>query len=105
GIRVVVASFAITGGTAQGDTFGMGVPQTVDSSLPGVYQVVEDSQPPADQLADDTRWQQAAFGQYGDASGSMVAIRYADGTYQEGGYRIHGDTIEVSLYAAREGDQ
>ncbi|WP_235997462.1 hypothetical protein [Nocardiopsis coralli] len=67
--------------------------EEVDSELPGVYRVVEDTAAPADQLADDERWQAIAFGRYGDRERGQgrYVIRTADGGLIEGRYSDKGD--------------
>ncbi|WP_199539082.1 hypothetical protein [Desertihabitans brevis] len=76
-----------------------------DTALTGAHRVVEDTAEPAAQLSQDTRWQQVAFGQYQNAGWARVAIRYADGRYQEGTYAVDGDAVTLRLYPVREGSQ
>ncbi|QVQ50883.1 hypothetical protein J4H86_18740 [Spiractinospora alimapuensis] len=84
------------------------VPQESDPGLAGVYRVVEDTREPADQLADDTRWQEVAFGQYESMNGGtwQFTLRYANGDLHEGFYETaDDDTVEVSLYPIMDGDR
>lgn len=81
-------------------------PQESDSALPGVYRVVADTAPPAEQLAEDERWQEIAFGQYEANYGSLLTIRYANGELREGWYRHTEErAIEVNLFPVLKGDQ
>lgn len=79
--------------------------ERVAGPVPGVHRVVEDSQEPAAQLVDDDRWQQVAFGQWSNEGEARVGIRYANGDFQDGVYRLDGDTITVSLNRIRAGSQ
>lgn len=82
------------------------VPQASGSELSGVYRVVDDAREPADRLAEDTRWQEVAFGQYETMSGDTwrFTLRYANGDLHEGRYEMVGnDTIEVRLMPVLEG--
>lgn len=98
-VAAVAGSGAVFVWSAQGTS-------RVDGPLPGVYRVVEDAREPAAQLAEDDRWQQVAFGQwdYYDGRG-RVGIRYANGDFQGGTYRLDGDTVTLSLDRIREGSQ
>ncbi len=82
-----------------------GGPQATETALTGAHRVVEDTAEPAAQLSEDTRWQQVAFGQYPNGDWSRAAVRYADGSYQEGTYAVEGDTVTLRLYPVREGSQ
>lgn len=81
--------------------------QESDSPLPGVYRVVSDTAEPAEQLSEDERWQEVAFGQYTSMSGRfMVTIRYANGDLREGWYEHSGEgEIDVALFPVLEGDR
>lgn len=59
-----------------------------DSSLPGVYRVVD--------AGDGGSWRQVAFGQWLDRDGlGRIAVRQSDGTLLDGTYRITGQgTLE-----------
>lgn len=78
----------------------------LDSDLPGVYRVVEDTAEPAEQLAEDGRWQAIAFGQHGDRGRGQLTLRFADGSLQEGWYE-HDDEgdLRIELYPVMEGDR
>ncbi|MCX0278277.1 hypothetical protein NLM24_48675 [Nocardia zapadnayensis] len=104
-LGAIVAVVAVAGSGAVLVWSAQGISR-VDGPLPGVYRVVEDAREPAAQLAEDDRWQQVAFGQwdYHDGRG-RVGIRYANGDFQGGTYRLDGDTVTLSLDRIREGSQ
>ncbi|WP_295690097.1 DoxX family protein, partial [uncultured Brevibacterium sp.] len=104
-LGAIVAVVAVAGSGAVFVWSAQGISR-VDGPLPGVYRVVEDAREPAAQLAEDDRWQQVAFGQwdYHDGRG-RVGIRYANGDFQGGTYRLDGDTVTLSLDRIREGSQ
>ena len=78
----------------------------VDSPLPGVYRVVEDTSEPAEQLAEDDRWQAIALGQYDYGDSSRLAIRTADGKLLEGQYEHGSDgRLDLHLREPMEGDR
>src|SRR5699024_417979 len=61
---------------------------------------------PAEQLTEDTRWQQVAFGDISYEGTSMMQLRLADGSLLTGTYERSGeDGIEVSLRPLREEGQ
>ncbi|QGW26278.1 MULTISPECIES: hypothetical protein [unclassified Dietzia] len=80
---------------------GGGTP-TAFSQVAGVYRVVEDTAPPAEQLVDDVRWQQVAFGQHG-AERARFGLRLANGDFHDGRYSVDGEVITIELYPVREG--
>ena len=81
-------------------------PERSGLALPGVYRVVADPSPPAARLADDTRWQAVAFGQWGRDDRGQVTIRQANGDLTEGRYRpVRDGVVEVSLYPVLSGDR
>ncbi|BBG05273.1 MULTISPECIES: hypothetical protein [Pseudonocardia] len=87
-------------------------------ALPGVYRVVEDPAPPVARLADDTRWQSVAFGQWvydgpevpipsfpvpGEAG---LSIRAANGDLVVGNYRpVRDGVVELTLREVTSGAQ
>lgn len=88
--------------------------------LAGVWRVSTDSRGPAENLAEDSRWSQIAFGTRpasGPATSTadskpdsrVVAVREVDGTLWIGTYSLRGDpstdaTVEVTLDAPLGGD-
>ncbi|MVA75422.1 DoxX family protein [Auraticoccus sp. F435] len=103
GLAVAVGALVVSG-TGFAVVMRGGIPVT-SSPLTGAHRVVQDSAEPAAQLSQDTRWQQVAFGQYAQDGWSRIGIRYADGRYQEGTYRLEGERLTVRLYPVREGSQ
>lgn len=83
--------------------FNGGTPR-VSSELTGVYRVVEDTTAPADSLAEDERWLQVAFGQYGTEK-ARFGLRLANGDFYDGTYFADGSEITIELYPARAGNQ
>lgn len=106
--RWIFGSLGVVIALAPAATIFVAMPtEKSDSPLPGVYRVVEDAAAPADQLAEDERWQEIAFGQYEAHDGAMMlTIRQANGDLYQGWYR-HTDEgmIEVDLYPVLKGDQ
>ena len=78
-----------------------------DESAPaGVWTVASDTAAPADQLAEDTRWQQVAFGEVAHAGTSTMQLRLADGELLTGTYERTGEeTVEATLRPLREEGQ
>ena len=78
-----------------------------DGSAPaGVWAVGSDTAAPAEQLAEDTRWQQVAFGEISHEGTSTMQLRLADGELLTGTYERAGEGIvEVSLRPLREEGQ
>lgn len=84
----------------------MAWPRELDSELPGVYRVVEDTAEPAEQLVDDERWQEIAFGQYAANGMGRLTIRTAGGDLVEGTYEPDADGgLELHLREPMEGDR
>lgn len=80
--------------------------EEVDSSLPGVYRVVEDTAEPAEQLAEDDRWQAIALGQYDNGGRSRLAVRTADGKLLEGEYEYDSEgRLDLHLREPMAGDR
>src|SRR5690625_1816395 len=52
-----------------------------DSAPAGVWTVASDTAAPAEQLAEDTRWQQVAFGDISSEGSGMMQLRLADGEH------------------------
>lgn len=78
-----------------------------DASAPaGVWTVASDSAAPAPQLAEDTRWQQVAFGEVTYEGLSSAQVRLANGDLLRGTYeRIDDSTVAMSLRPLREQGQ
>lgn len=89
-------------GAALGAMAVKGGTLTATSELAGVYRVVEDESEPAEQLAEDDRWQQVAFGQNG-AGHARLGLRLANGDFYDGRYSVDGDVVTIELYPVREG--
>lgn len=89
-------------GAALGVMAASGGTQSAFSQVAGVYRVVEDTASPAEQLADDDRRQQVAFGQHG-ADRARLGLRLANGDFYDGRYSVDGEVITVELYPVREG--
>ena len=71
-------------------------------AIAGVYRAADDGQR---DLA-GSEISQVAFGQITVAGRAQAAIRYTDGTFQEGMYTLEdGSTVTLSLYPKRNGDQ
>ncbi|AWH94041.1 hypothetical protein A6035_15735 [Dietzia lutea] len=104
GPLTAVAVLGVSGTVFATMTGGAGVAAPMSPGLPGVYRVVEDTAPPADQLVEDARWQQVAFGQHG-VEHARFALRLANGEFYEGRYSVDGDRVLIDLYPAREGDR
>lgn len=106
--RWLTPAFAllIAAGTALPWATMSGTVEESNSTLPGVYTVLEDTAAPAAQLRDDDRWQHVAIGKYLRDNEGRITVRYANTDLQDGNYRILGpDTIEVKLYPVFEGDR
>lgn len=105
GVLAIVIAVGATAGS--GTLIGMrfGAPQEATSGpLVGVHQVVADRAEPAPQLAQDTRWQQIAFGQWSSGEGRhRVSIRFANGDLRTGTYRVDGDRVTLDLQPVLEG--
>lgn len=88
-----------------GVAFRLALPDVSEGhQLAGVYRVTHDQAEPAGQLAEDSRWQQVAFGQWFTQNGARVSIRQANGDLRRGIYRDAGaNTIEVELGAPIRG--
>lgn len=75
-----------------------------DASAPaGVWAVASDTAAPAPQLAEDTRWQQVAFGEISYDGLSSAQVRLANGDLLRGTYeRTDDSTVEMTLRPLRE---
>ncbi|WP_425341697.1 DoxX family protein [Brevibacterium casei] len=72
------------------------------SAIAGVYRVTDVGQ----RTFAGSEISQVAFGQIAVAGRARAAIRYTDGTYQDGMYSLEdGSTVTLSLYPKRNGDQ
>lgn len=80
---------------------------TADESVPaGVWSVASDTAAPAEQLTEDTRWQQVAFGDIDYEGTSMMQLRLANGELLSGTYeRTDSDTVEATLRPLRDEGQ
>lgn len=77
-----------------------------DSAPAGVWTVASDTAAPAEQLAEDTRWQQVAFGDISYEGSGMMQLRLADGELLAGTYeRTDDESVEATLRPLREEGQ
>src|SRR5690625_7492473 len=74
-----------------------------DSAPAGVWTVASDTAAPAEQLAEDTRWQQVSFGDISYEGSGMMQLRLADGELLAGTYeRTDDESVEATLRPLRE---
>ena len=118
-VLAVVASLGV-GGYAM----ATGIPRALDregTELSGVYSVAGGDIPPADDISQDDRWSEVAFGSYdGAQAGSfyrvegetpegefhgLFALRRASGALQLGFYTLSGDQVTIQLTAAMTDDR
>lgn len=102
GLVLAVAVVAVSG-----VLFKIAMPMPVEGHpLAGVYRVTADPTEPAARLAQDTRWQQVAFGQWMiGGEKARASIRLANGDLLIGTYRDAGpNTIRLELDPPQHGD-
>lgn len=105
GLLAAVGATALSG-IGYGQTMGRGgFTAPSRGPLVGVHRVVDDTAPPAARLADDTRWQQVAFGQWDHSGDRAMSLRQANGDLRRGTYRIDGDRVRLEMRAVQRGVQ
>lgn len=104
----VVAAIVAIGAFAAGAVAApllMPQPEEITAAPTGVWTVQQDARPAAPQLAEDTRIQALAFGQWDYGGPSRASVRLADGEILDGSYTRSGDAVRLELRPLRQPGQ